>query len=186
MHNIHFSIAETTILIIGIFIAIGSFIFEVRRRIWIILKGVGEFQLDNIGKRLWRVFKEVFLHEKVIKDRLWPGLMHAFVFWGFVVFGIITLNHFSLGFNYQLISHTYLKFYSYIVIPFSFLVLFGISFLTWRRFVTRPVALGKVSYTSGLVAISIVLLMVTYLLGEIHLSPLAWKVNWWIHRGRRA
>ena len=33
----------------------------------------------------------------------------------------------------------------------------------------------------ALVAIFIALLMITYLIGEIHLSHTIWKVNWWIH-----
>ncbi len=181
MNDIHFSISENIILLAGIFIAIGSFIYEVRRRIWIVLKGIGSLSFDNIVPRLWRVFREVFLHERVIRDRFWPGLMHALVFWGFVVFGIITINHFALGFNYHLISHKYLQLYSYIVIPFSILVLIGITSLAWRRFYKRPEALGKVSPTSGLVAIFIGLLMITYLLGEFHLPYTIWKINWWIH-----
>ena len=181
MIEIHFSIFEKIILLIGIFISIGSFVYEVRLRIWIIVKGVGSLPLDNIGKRLWRVFREVLLHERVIRDRFWPGLMHALVFWGFIVFGLITINHFAIGFNYSLIGPEFLKLYSYVVIPFSFLVLFGILFLTWRRFINRPKALGKISPTSGIVAIFIALLMITYLIGEIHLSHTIWKVNWWVH-----
>ena len=181
MSEIHFSIFEKIILLIGIFISIGAFVYEVRLRIWIILKGLGSLPLDNIGKRLWRVFREVFLHERVIRDRFWPGLMHALVFWGFIVFGLITINHFAIGFNYSLIDPKYLKLYSYVVIPFSFLVLIGILFLAWRRFINRPKALGKISPTSGIVAIFIALLMITYLIGEIHLSHTIWKVNWWIH-----
>ena len=45
----------------------------------------------------------------------------------------------------QFFDEKYLKLYSYVVIPFSFLVLIGILFLAWRRFINRPKALGKIS-----------------------------------------
>ena len=165
----------------GIFTALGSFVHEIRRRIWIVIKGIGNLPFDNFGSRLLRVFREVFLHERVIKDRFWPGLMHALVFWGFMVFGLVTINHFAIGFNHPILSSKAHGLYSIVVIPFSLLVLMGITYLAWRRFVTRPIALGKLSPTSGVVSIFIALLMITYLLGEIHLSSTMWKINWWLH-----
>jgi Fe-S oxidoreductase len=71
--------------------------------------------------------------------------------------------------------------YSKIVIPFAVFVIFGILSLAYRRFIKRPKALGKISPTSGLVAVFIVVLMVTYIYGETGLSPFVWKINWWIH-----
>ena len=107
--------------------------------------------------------------------------MHAFVFWGFLAFGLITIEHFAKGFGFTLLSYDVHRIYSYIVIPFSLLVIIGIVHLAYRRFVIKPKALGKLSPTSGLVAIFIILLMVTYLLGETQLPILLWKANWWLH-----
>ena len=161
--------------------AVGSFSFEVYRRLAIVLKGTGSLPFDRFPERLLRVFREVMLHEKVIRERPWPGIMHALVFWGFLVFGVITLDHFFIGFYKPLLSESAHKAYSYVVIPFSILVIFGILSLSYRRFITRPKALGKLSPTSGIVAFFIVTLMATYLLGEMDISPYLWKVNWWIH-----
>ncbi|HJM84794.1 MAG TPA: (Fe-S)-binding protein, partial [Candidatus Marinimicrobia bacterium] len=176
-----FTIIEKIVLLSGICISLGSFCFEVLKRLRIVLKGTGSLPLDRIGERLWRVFREVFLQEKVIRGRLLPGLMHGFVFWGFLVFGLVTLDHFAIGFEFPLMSHETHKLYSYVVIPFSILVSIGILHLAYRRFITKPKALGKLSPTSGLVALFIVLLMATYLLGEMELQPLVWKINWWLH-----
>ena len=41
--------------------------------------------------------------------------------------------------------------------------------------------LGKISPTSGLVAFFIVILMITYLISVMDISPIVWKINWWIH-----
>jgi len=176
-----FTIIEKIFLLTGIILSLGSFCFEVFKRMRIVLKGTGSLPLDRIGERLWRVFREVFLQEKVIRGRLLPGLMHGFVFWGFLIFGLVTLDHFAIGFEFPLMSHETHKLYSYVVIPFSILVLIGILHLAYRRFITKPKALGKLSPTSGLVTLFIVLLMLTYLLGEMELQPLVWKINWWLH-----
>ena len=164
MAQVEFTAIEKTILSIGILTTLGSFIYEIWRRLRIVFKGKQSLPFDRLGARLWRVFKEVFLHEKVIRDRFWPGFMHALVFWGFVVFGLVTLDHFALGFGYELMSSQTHKLYSYIVIPFSIFVLIGIGSLTYRRFISRPKALGKISPTSGFVA-----LFISFSLSKINL-----------------
>ena len=172
---------EKSILAITIIVTLISFLYEVWRRLRIVFKGKDSLPFDRFGARAWRVFKEVFLHEKVIKDRFWPGLMHALVFWGFIVFGLVTIDHFAIGFGHPIMNEQTHTYYSYIVIPFSILVLIGIGSLTYRRFITRPKVLGKISPTSGLVALFISLLMITYLLGEANIDPIIWRINWWIH-----
>ena len=181
MHDIYFSFAEKIVLGLGIIICLASFIYEVTRRLFIVFKGMGTLPFDRIGARFWRMFREVFLHEKVVRGRFWPGLMHAFVFWGFVIFGLVTIDHFAKGFGFSLLSPNVHKAYTMIVTPFSILVIVGILSLAYRRFVTKPKALGKLSPTSGLVAFFIVVLMVTYLIGERETSEFLWKINWWIH-----
>ena len=181
MQNINFSLFEQIILVIGIIFSLGSFSYEIWKRMRIVFKGTGSLPFDRPLERSWRFFKEVMLQEKVIKGRPIAGIMHAFVFWGFLAFGLITLEHFARGFNLILMSHSTHKAYSYIVIPFSILVIIGIVHLAYRRFVIRPEALGKLSITSGIVAIFITLLMITYLLAETNLSTTVWKANWWLH-----
>ena len=176
-----FTSIEQSILAITIIVTLVSFLYEVWRRLRIVFKGRDSLPFDRFGARAWRVFKEVFLHEKVIKDRFWPGLMHALVFWGFIVFGLVTIDHFAIGFGHPIMNEQTHTYYSYIVIPFSILVLIGIGSLTYRRFITRPKVLGKISPTSGLVALFISLLMITYLLGEANIDPIMWRINWWIH-----
>ena len=176
-----FSFVEKLVLTFGIFVVLSSFTFELWRRLRIVFKGRDSLPFDRFGARIWRVIKESFFHEKIIGGRFWPGLMHGLVFWGFIVFGLVTLDHFAIGYDHPLMSDSIHKNYSYIVIPFSILVLIGIGALTYRRFITRPKALGEKSLTSGLVAVFITVLMVTYLLGEMKLSPLVWRINWWLH-----
>ena len=58
-----------------------------------------DFQLRPIGPRIRRVLWEVFGQGLVIGQRPLPGLAHAFVFWGFCVFALVTVNHFAQGFR---------------------------------------------------------------------------------------
>ena len=63
-----------------------------------------DFQLAPVGRRVWDFFWEVLCQAKVIQERPLPGLLHAFVFWGFCAFGLITLNHFAIGVGLPLFS----------------------------------------------------------------------------------
>ena len=52
-----------------------------------------DFRLFPIGRRLWDFFWQVMCQAKVIRQRPLPGLAHAFVFWAFCAFALVTLNH---------------------------------------------------------------------------------------------
>ena len=58
-----------------------------------------DFHIAPIGRRIWDFFWEVLCQAKVIKERPLPGLAHAFVFWGFLAFALVSLNHFASGFR---------------------------------------------------------------------------------------
>ena len=54
---------------------------------------------------------------------------------------------------------------TYFGIPWSIFVTIGIISLAYRRFIVKPKYLGsKISYTSGIVAIFISVLMITYMI----------------------
>jgi len=73
--------------------------------------------------------------------------------------------------------------YRLVLVPFAGAVLLGIVYLLIRRVVVRPVGLGTaVSLESVLIALFIVTLMVTFLLGfRLDDTTLAGRVNWWAH-----
>lgn len=176
-----FSTLERILLSILTFAALAYFFSEIWRRLRIVNKGTGRFPVDRIPQRLARVLKEVFIHERVIGGRVWPGIMHGFVFWGFMVFAIVTLDHFATGFGRPLLNPESHHLYSRMAIGVAVFVTIGIVGLSYRRFFLRPEPLGKLSPSSGLVAFSIFLLMITYIYGEMNLPPLFEKANWWLH-----
>ena len=182
-----FNIIEQILLSALLLAAISSFTFELFKRYKIVMKGTGSFSFDNLPKRLYRVLVEFVLQKKVLSQRFWPGLMHALVFWGFMFFSIITIDHFVIGYNTHLFSHTFKYNYAqFFGIPWAIFVTIGILSLAYRRFIIRPKYLGdKISYTSGFVALFITLLMLTYVIdilyAELHPTSLAIKLNWWLH-----
>src|SRR6476660_5110919 len=61
------------------------------------------WSLRPIASRVSRFIWEVLLQGKVIFDRPAAGLAHAFVFWGFCAFALVTVNHMAAGFGVTLI-----------------------------------------------------------------------------------
>jgi len=141
-----------------------------------------DFQLPPLQRRVSTFIWEVLLQGKVIRQRPLPGLAHAFVFWGFCVFALVTINHFAEGFHLQLLSRDgfFGRIYFAIAALFAVAVEVSIAGLAFRRFVFRPKWLGPLSYQSGLIALLIFILMATYINtflpgGESN------KTLWWSH-----
>jgi len=144
-----------------------------------------DFSLHPIGKRVRDFVWEVLCQGKVIKERPIPGLAHAFVFWGFLAFALVSLNHFASGYNLGFLSaHGIVGgFYFYFAALFALLVAVGITWLFIRRFFLRPRYFGsKLSYESGVIAGLIFLLMATYLAAFFTpAGSTAAVALWWVH-----
>jgi len=125
------------------------------------------------------------LQAKVIRERPLPGLAHAFVFWGFCAFALVTLNHFATGFGLPFLTRErgFGRVYFYVAAIFGLAVAASIAALTVRRFLMRTRWLGaRVSYESGWIAILIFALMITYLATWfIAEGGLGAKALWWAH-----
>jgi Fe-S oxidoreductase len=145
-----------------------------------------DFHLRPLGPRIRQFVWEVLLQGKVIRERPLPGLAHAFVFWGFGAFALITLNHLAAGFGLPFLNREsgFGKAYFAFVAVWAVLVAVSIAGLAIRRFVARPRWLGKVAPESGIIALFIFILMGTYLagfaMGET-CGCAAARANWWLH-----
>ena len=144
-----------------------------------------DFHLQPVGPRVGKFVWEVLLQGKVIRERPLPGIAHAFVFWGFCAFALISIAHLAAGIGLNLLPSEYsvVRGYRYFVAAFAIAVAVSIAGLAFRRLVLRPVWLGpKVSMESGLIALLIFTLMATYLFTFV--APegsAAGRVNWWAH-----
>lgn len=173
------------VLLIAIIISFSLFWRKFGRVLRIIResKPDADFQLRPIGPRIRRVLWEVVLQGQVITQRPLPGLAHAFVFWGFCVFALVTLNHLASAFGLGFLSDNgFSRFYFWFAGVFAVAVAISITGLAFRRFVIRPKWLEPLSPESGLIAFLIFALMITYL-AQFWASggtTAAWAL-WWSH-----
>ncbi len=147
-------------------------------------EGKGSLRVDHFKERLVRFLQEVLFQSRTILQRPVTGVSHALVFWGFLVFLVASFHHFATKYGWHPFGQgAFYRIYGWIVALFAILVIAGITILAFRRFVLRPLTLGKLSWTSGLVALFIEVLMVTYLLSHFDLlsTASAQNANWWIH-----
>ncbi len=131
----------------------------------------------DLKRRLWVTFKEVLLQTRVIGGRPVAGALHAAVFGGFIFFGAETIEHFLKPFGVHFIP----PFYKGVVAVWAVLVTIGIVGLAYRRFVMVKISPDPKSYSSGGVALLIVLLMVTFLYAQADPPAGLAKANWWLH-----
>ncbi len=183
----HFSLAEKLLLIALVAASAAGFWRRFGAVLDKILKSKKDpsFHLFPIGKRVWDFVWEVALQAKVIRQRPLPGLAHAFVFWGFCAFVLVTTNHFAVGLGLGFLDPTgpFGRFYTYFAAAFAMACAAGIFGLFVRRFLVRPRWLGKqLSWESGFIAFLIFLLMVTYLASFfVADADPATRVLWWVH-----
>src|SRR5208337_349607 len=159
----HFALWET-----GLFVALAAAsVYGFWRRFWPILgkilqsKKDPDFHLFPIGKRVGDFVWEVLLQAKVIRERPVAGLAHAFVFWAFCAFALVTLNHCAVGLGIGFLDPTGSigRLYFYFAAAFALACAVSIFFLFVRRFLVRPKWLGeKLSWESGVIAMLIFLL----------------------------
>ena len=175
---------EQMLLTVLILISLGFFIQPISKRLRLVAKTKGGFHLERFSDRIVRFLKEVLFQQRVISQRPGPGFLHALVYWGFLLFMLETIHHFATAYGWHPLGEgAFHRFYGWIVALFAILVIVGITGLAFRRFVLRPDTLGKLSWSSGLVAVFIEILMITYLLSYLGLleTPSAQQTNWWIH-----
>jgi len=163
---------------------VGAFAAQVAQRVRIIAAAPNTFSTADLPFRVRRFLVDVVLQARTIRERPAAGLMHAFVFWGFVAFAGYTSVEFLRGLGVVDLTHTSgFEGYRLALVPFASAVLLGIVYLLIRRAFVRPIALGtKVSLESVVIALFIATLMITFLLAfRLEEGTTAERVNWWTH-----
>lgn len=130
----------------------------------------------------WRVGvvgSEVFGHSKMFRD-FKPGLLHFFIFYGFCIISIGTLEHFVHGLfggSFQFLGSVIYNILYFFIDLFCILVLFAVTWAAYRRLVIKPkrLILDKHStYDALFILLLIAILMVSQLLFEgawIYVDP---------------
>jgi len=182
----HFSALESLLVVALACVSLALFL----RRFAPILRNIlaarrePGYSLRPILPRLRTFVSEVLFQSKVIRQRPLPGIAHAFVFWGFLAFALVSLNHLALAFGFGFLSPYgfFGRFYFAFAAAWAILVAISIAGLAARRFITRPIWLGpKPSAESGTIALLIFVLMATYLAAFFTHDASTLKFLWWTH-----
>lgn len=175
---------ERILLVLLILGSGGLFVRTLARKLRVIREGAPDRpRTDHLAARLWRTLREVLLQTRVIGGRPVVGVLHAVVFFGFLFFALETAEHFLHGFGLALLKPALggaLPAFRAFMAVLALLVIVAIAGLAFRRFVLVRTSPDPRSWTSALVALFIVVLMVTYLNG-IRAAPAMPQANWWLH-----
>lgn len=157
---------------------------EVRPKMQFVFAGSADRKrTDQLGSRLLRVIKEVLFQTRVISGRPVVGTLHAIVFLGFLCFAFETTDHFVEPFGLHFLDFVFggaVPVFHQALAFVALLVMVGVVGLAIRRFLMVNISPDPKSWTSGLVALMIFMLMASYLYSLDESAP-GQKVNWWFH-----
>jgi Fe-S oxidoreductase len=150
-----------------IVITLGLFLHRVAYLLRLMLKGKAAARWDNVPARLRAVLIFVLGQLRLLRGDFWPGLMHATIFWGFLILTLGTLEFFGKGvseaFSLPLLSNTP----GFLVVQdvFSLSVIAAVGYAAFRRLVTKPKRL-TLSVEGLLILVMIFGLMVADLVAD--------------------
>ncbi len=161
-------VSDTLWFVLLTIAAVSGVVWSLGRKYSLLAAGRGGVALDRWGERLRGLALFFFGQKRMFLEPL-PGVMHALIFWGFLVFTVRSTamviegltRGWELPFLHTPLGHGYLLTKD----VFAVLVLVGVAIAAWRRLVTRPERLeysGDAWVILGLIAT----LMVTDLLGD--------------------
>ncbi|MBN2199727.1 MAG: 4Fe-4S dicluster domain-containing protein, partial [Candidatus Aminicenantes bacterium] len=150
-----------------IFATAAAFLLPVVRRWRIIRAGRPLNRSDTPWKRLWNALVKALLQLCTLRsERPATGLMHVFIFYGALSFDTLTVNHTIEGFidGFSLFGEGLLgKAFSFTLDLFAVLVLVGVAFIAFRRFILRRKAYATTHFDSALIYLFILAATLTYL-----------------------
>lgn len=112
-------------------------------RVWRLGTGSPRDQQDNPGERLSRLFRNVLGQVSVLK-RPFPGIFHALIFWGFVIFLLGTTSLLlKEDFGLPTFQGGWYLGLTLAMDLFAVLTLVGVGVVAWRRWILRPSELGR-------------------------------------------
>jgi len=178
----------------------------------LMMLGKPSVRWNEVGRRLRGVLLHVLGQGRLLME-LRAGLMHATIFWGFLILTIGTIEFFGKGFveSFSLPLLSGRPYYLVVQDVFSVAVILAVSYAAFRRLVTKPKRLTL--STEGLIILLLIFgLMVSDLMADaarIRLAPVAgdswafagsglasiysglapagvqafYNLFWWIHAG---
>jgi len=155
------------ILLVTIFFSFKGFYKKAK----LVLSGKSIKRDDNLIKRILISIRNAFLQICTIKTRPITGIFHSSMFWGFVIFAFITLNHIYEGFTKNVLYGKNTIFYKALIFLGNFFALFiltAIVYFILRRYVFKLKSLDRPSYESLIILIFIFILMISFVFYEAY------------------
>ena len=161
---------KTIIFIIVLAGAFGAFGFSLRRMIALISIGKPENRLDHLWERFKKMMMVAIGQTKLFREPI-AGLMHAFIFWGFLVLLSSIMEAIVEGLVPGLSFRFHGYFYELLVFCqdfFAGLVIVGIAIALFRRYVIRPKRLqvDRHAQIHATIILCTILLIMVSMLGQ--------------------
>ncbi|MBM3311577.1 MAG: 4Fe-4S dicluster domain-containing protein [Candidatus Aminicenantes bacterium] len=161
---------EKSVFVLVILATAGLFLAPLYRRYLIVRAGRPENRADRIGRRIVHALGKILFQRCTLKnERRWTGLAHAFIFYSALTFDTMTVNHTLEGFipGFFLFGEGRAGlFFSAVVDLMAVLVLLGVFFFAFRRFIVRPKAYRTTPGDSAVIYAALILLTLSYLYFE--------------------
>lgn len=116
--------------------------FMKRWRLWKLGKPEG-FKLDRLGERVWNLLVDILTHRRLL-DKPYAGLMHFFLFGGFIALAAGTfLVAVQMDITLPIASYSFLRgrfylWFSLLLDLFGALAIVGVLLAFFRRYLYRP------------------------------------------------
>jgi len=163
-------------ILLGLLLAcIGIFCRQLLIRIRLVRCGApDDARWDRPWERLFHMAAKVASQTCAIRNRPVVGVLHALVFWGFVLFSVATMNQVIGAFarDFSLLGHNRFNTLWFMAVDWiALLTMIGVVGLAIRRYLLRPEGLIRPQHLSPAWHSAAVLalifgLMATYLLGQ--------------------
>lgn len=174
-------------------IALGFFSYGIYRRYFLwrkVSRNKGRISFDALGKRVRSLIIDGLFQRRLLRE-YYPGLMHAFILWGFFVLFLGTLTiALQEDITSPLMGVSFLKGYFYLLYKLTLniaglLAMAGILMALVRRYIIRPDRLSR-SAEQGVILIWILIILVTgFMLEGLRIYSLknsweVWSIGGWI------
>ena len=138
-------------------------------------------RFDRFFRRFINAFIQVVFQNKVIYERPFSGIAHFIIYICFLLYLLVTVDHFSTAFGDPILgTDTFHHYYYLIVKILSLGVLVSVLYFAIRRLVVKPKFFNYPPTESLIILTFISLHMISYLLTEFS-DGQHQKIFWWSH-----
>ncbi|KKM09754.1 iron-sulfur-binding reductase [Clostridiales bacterium PH28_bin88] len=140
-------------------------------RIWKV--GRPEKRFDRVGERIRTVLVHTFGHQRILREA-YPGLMHFFIFWGFLVLFIGTLIvMLEADLGIKTLRGTFYLWYSLALDIAGLLAIVGIVMAWFRRYVLKPERLDSAADDAYALLLIFAILLTGFILEGLRMNATA-------------